>query len=89
MPQPKFKFELNVELRDRVTGYTGLVMCRSDYATGCRHYSLQSYMDKDGKVPEWQSFDESRLDATGRTMETLKKAGAKDPSGPVPKVKQW
>ena len=68
MSQPKFKFELNEELKDVVTGYRGIVMVRSEYATGCRHYGLQAPMDKDGKMPFWEYMDESRLISTARLL---------------------
>lgn len=83
MTQPKFKFELNAEVKDVVTGLTGIVMCRVEYATGCRHYGIQQrVVTKEGKVPDYEYLDESRLAATGQTLATLKAPDADDPSGP-------
>lgn len=57
-----FKYELGQELKDIVTGFSGIVMCRSEYFTGCKHYGLASKaLSKEGKVNEWEYFDESRL----------------------------
>jgi len=79
----KFKFALNTEVRDVVTGVEGIVMCRAEYATGCRHYGIQQRLvTSEGKIPHWEYFDESRLVVTGQTLATLKGPEAKDPSGP-------
>jgi len=85
----KFKYELNQELKDVVTGYQGIVMVRCEYATGCLHYGLQAPMDKDGKVPAWEYMDESRLIPTGYNLQTLKRPDAKDTSGPCGNPPQW
>lgn len=37
-----FKFELGVTLKERVTGFEGVVMGRTQYYTGCDHYGLLS-----------------------------------------------
>ncbi|MBA7590343.1 hypothetical protein ES708_32458 [subsurface metagenome] len=83
MTQPKFKFELNEEVTDVVTGLTGIIMCRTEYSTGCHHYGIQPRLvTKEGKVPSWEYLDESRLTATGQSLATLKPPDAEDPSGP-------
>lgn len=62
MTSAPFKFELGETLKDIITGFHGVVMGRTQYATGCNHYGLVSRdLDKDGKPKDWQWFDESRL----------------------------
>jgi hypothetical protein len=99
----KFKFQMNAELKDVVSGYKGIVMVRCEYSTGCRHYGLAAPIDKDGKLPAWEYFDESRLISTGRILEDLKSDATgriledlksdvikiKPPSGPMPNAPQW
>jgi hypothetical protein len=81
-----FKFELGCELKDVVTGYTGIVMARTEYFTGCKHYALQSRkLDKNSKTKEWEYFDESRLVSTGKNIK-LQETVNKPPSGPMPNV---
>jgi hypothetical protein len=57
-----FKFNLYDKLCDKVTGFTGTVMSRTQYATGCHHYGLLPPLDKDGKILDNTWIDESRLD---------------------------
>lgn len=66
MSNVDFKFGLGEVVRDKVTGFTGVVMSQTKYFTGCKHYGLQSKdLTTDGKVREWEYLDESRLEATG------------------------
>jgi len=38
-------------------------MCRTEYLYGCVHIGVQATMTgKNGKVPDWQYFEESRLE---------------------------
>lgn len=59
------KFKLGEVLRDKITGYIGVVMGRTEYMTGCTHYGLLSpELTKDGKIAEYEWIDESRLELT-------------------------
>jgi hypothetical protein len=55
------KFNLGDKLKDSVTGYSGVVVGITKYATGCIHYGLQSDRTKENKPQEWEWFDESRM----------------------------
>jgi hypothetical protein len=55
-------FELGDKVRDRVTGYAGVVTARIEYISGCVHVSLQAPADKDNKVPDALYVDENRCD---------------------------
>lgn len=55
------KFELGEVLRDKITGFEGVAMVRSEYFTDCTHYGLCSQKLKDGKPIDWEYFDETRL----------------------------
>lgn len=50
--------------RDRITGFTGVVMGVCDYLSGCSQALLVPPM-QDGKLPESQWFDVQRLEDTG------------------------
>ena len=57
-----FKFDLGQKVKDKVTGFSGVVVCRADYMTGCVRYSVQSKkLSKEGKPQDWQVFDEDQL----------------------------
>lgn len=60
-----FVFELGQEVRDVVTGYTGVVRGRAQYLTGCNTYAVQTRKLSDtGKPEDWLWFDENVLTAT-------------------------
>jgi len=73
-----FKFEVGEEVKDKVTGFTGIIVCRSQFLTGCNGYSLQSKKLKDNKPADWVAFDEDQLERVGQGL-ALK---VKDPGGP-------
>ena len=53
--------KLGDKVRDPITGFEGIAVSRSTFLHGCDRIGLQAPMDKDGKVPEWQYFDELQL----------------------------
>ena len=57
-----FKFSMGATLRDKVTGFEGVVMVRAEYFTGCNHYGLCWTNCPEGKLAEWQWLDQSRLE---------------------------
>lgn len=70
-----FKFELNEVVKEKVTGFTGVVMCRSEYNTGCIQYGLlKQSLNKDGNIDEWIFLDETRLEATTKPSAKIKKS---------------
>lgn len=58
-------------MRDKITGFEGAVTARTEWLTGCATVELQPRVDKDGKVPKSEWFDENRL-------ETVELAAAAD-----------
>jgi hypothetical protein len=81
-----FKFELGIELKDKVTGFKGFVIGRADYLTGCNQYALQPKMSK-GKWEENKWLDENRLSPTKALRVELKDA-KKNPGADItpPKI---
>lgn len=56
------KFEFGDLVKDEISGFTGIAMVRALYSTGCTHYGVAPQeLDKDGKVQNWEWFDETRL----------------------------
>lgn len=83
----KFGIELGVQARDKVTGYTGIVVGRTEWLYGCFRYTVQSQELKDGKPVEPMGFDEDALEVVGASIaEPIKAVGgprddAKRPAG--------
>ena len=57
-----FRFELGSKVRDRVTGFEGIVTGRYEFLYGCRRYGVQSRELKDGKPIDSVGFDEDALE---------------------------
>jgi hypothetical protein len=55
------KFRIGQRLRDKVTGFEGIVTAYIQHITGCDTYALTPPVDKDGKTRDSNSFDDSRL----------------------------
>lgn len=51
--------------KDKITGFTGIITSKHIYLTGCNQYGLQPAVDKDGKVPDKNYFDEGRVEIIG------------------------
>lgn len=63
----KFKFDLGERVKDVVTGFSGVIMGRSDFLTGCNQYGITpTKLNKDGKRADWEYFDENRLVKIGK-----------------------
>lgn len=56
---------LGDEVRDKVTGYTGIATARFEYLTGCVRYEVQPRGLHEGKLHEAYVFDEGRLEMVG------------------------
>lgn len=79
----EFKFDVGQEVKDKVSGYQGIIMGRSQYLTGCNRYSIQNRkLTKEGKPADWQTFDEDVLIFVGPGV-CKKEVRGKKPGGPV------
>lgn len=75
------KFALGQIVKEKITGFTGVIMARTEHITGCTQYGiLPRTTDKDGQIPSWTWLDEDRLEATGKIVEIQKQNNG----GPAP-----
>lgn len=56
------KVKLGDEVKDKVSGFKGIAVCKHDYLNGCSRFSIQPPVDKDGKLPDTATFDEPQLE---------------------------
>lgn len=49
-------------VRDKITGLTGIAVCRTDWLHGCCRIGVQSQQLHDGKPIDPQYFDEPQLE---------------------------
>lgn len=56
-----FKFDLRDTVKDEITGFTGVVIGRTEWLNGCIRYIVQSTKLKDGKITDGENIDEDQL----------------------------
>lgn len=61
---------LGLTVKDRITGFTGIVTGYVEYLTGCNQALVVPPM-KDGKLPASEWFDVQRLEDTGASRMVL------------------
>jgi hypothetical protein len=76
---------LGTKMRDTITGFEGVVVCYSQWLTGCNTFGLQAEVNKDGKVPETEWFDENRCEVIKAKPAVVDTANA---GGPHPTPQQ-
>ena len=57
----EYRFNLGDRVADLVTAFSGIVIGRSDYISGCDTYGVQAETLKDGMPLEIKWFDDPRL----------------------------
>lgn len=57
----EFKFNRGDRVKDKVTGFQGVIVSRADHISGCDTYGVQPEKLKDGVPQDTRWFDEPRL----------------------------
>ena len=70
--------DLGSEVCDSVSGFKGIATAKHQYINGCTRITVQPKVDKDGKLPDAQTFDEPQLVVTSKK----KIKGENDTGGP-------
>lgn len=61
------KIELNSKVKDKITGYEGVVTGRAEYLTGCIQYLVTAQrLTNDGNIANGEWLDEVRLTESER-----------------------
>lgn len=64
----EFKFELGVEAKDVITGFSGVIISWLQWIHGCNVYGLKPRELKDGKPIETMQFDEPQLELIAKDV---------------------
>lgn len=54
--------KLGQKVRDRITGFIGIAIARTEWINGCIRIAVQAPVDKDGKHTDALSFDEPQVE---------------------------
>jgi hypothetical protein len=69
-------------VKDTVTGFKGIVICRSVWLNGCARLTVQPQSMKDGKPIETQCFDELQIEVLKRGVVESENRDAAIPPAP-------
>lgn len=61
------QIELGRKVKCKITGFTGVAICRTTYMNGCARVGVQPPVDKDGKHPDSMYIDENMVEYVGKT----------------------
>ena len=84
-----FKHELGKEVKDKVTGVTGIIVSRAQYLTGCNRYGVQRKPKKGEAPPEWLHFDENQIEVIGNGVTIEQTPAQRKKGGPMPAIKKY
>ncbi len=65
---------LGSKVKDVVSGFEGIAVAEYNFLYGCSRYCVQPSMDKDGKLPDNQTFDEPQLKVVSKPSVEMTKS---------------
>jgi len=75
---------LGMQLRDRVSGLTGINIARLEFLNGCIQYGLKGKVGTDGKPVEGIFVDSQQIEVIGQGIAPKQPAAKKDTGGVMP-----
>jgi hypothetical protein len=63
-----FKFKMGASVKDRLTGFEGVVIARADYLDGSKGYTVQARGTVKGKIIGEEWIGEGRLELLNATI---------------------
>ena len=81
-----FKIRLGEEVKDRITGFRGIVISRSQWLTNCNTYGIKSQELKDNVPLDTQWFDEPTLETLLMSIPIVE--SNRETGGPEHKIPQ-
>lgn len=59
------KIKMGDRVKDKVTGFTGIIVAKIEYLNGCEQYCVKPLIDKDGKMSEGEYIDVDQVEPAG------------------------
>ncbi len=64
---------LGNEVKDKVTGFTGIATSRIEYLNGCKQICIKPKMVKDSKMPDGEYIDIQQIEVVGEGVDVAQK----------------
>ncbi len=74
------KIQLGDKVKDKVSGFVGVAVAKTEFLNGCIQYNVMPKAGKDGKMPEEVGIDEQSLEVI---IKKIKKINKKDTGGRI------
>ena len=74
------KVKLGDKVKDKVTGFKGVVVSIHNYLNGCARLTVQPKLKKDGTMPGTETFDEPQLQVITKGLHTQGSTATGGPS---------
>lgn len=71
------KIVLGCEAKDKITGFSGLVVAKIEYLFGCTQWGISPKVLIEGKIGDTIYFDEGRIDVIGKGISKEEVKGEK------------
>ena len=81
------KVKLGDEVKDKVSGFQGIVIAKTKWLSGCNTALVEPPMKSDGTKPDNHTFDIPRLEVVKSAKVVIPEATT-DPGGPKPSVER-
>lgn len=80
--------KLGEKARDKVSGFTGIAVARTEWMYGCVRITIQPHVGSDGKKVDADTFDEPAVEAVTDEPEKISLIPKAMGGGPIPTPKQ-
>ena len=78
--------KLGDKVRDKVSGFEGIVTARTEWLNGCIRWSISPRVGEDGKLPDDSWFDEQQVEVLEKDPEEFFQEDIRRTGGPTRSV---
>ena len=75
------RVELGQKVRDKISGFEGIAVARTQHLNGCDRITIGPKVDKDGKLGDCETFDEPDIEVL-EPAPTKTETDSEPPGGP-------
>lgn len=83
------EIKLGDKVKDKITGFVGIAVARTEYINGCVQYSVIQKVGKDNKMMEDISIDQETLEVIKPKKKKIKKSPTGGATRPAPNMRGY